>query len=244
MVEQRSLVIGIPGFVAVGERSRTTEVLERLEKERKFHTLDFRYSGFRQEGKTIVCDFFLEGCLDELTTAVNQKILDKDVDKSRIGFYVSSVGAGILAYYLAREIDLNRIRPRCISSVSPLLDWKYFATSEVRAVSETLPEIDISSEYDEKLKIKRVLSSSGLVELKKISGVDILNGIDRHLVEVGVQTLYGINDRISAPVSIRGFHISLGGNLENLHAFDCGHNLPLSESANLAYDFFYNQLRD
>lgn len=234
------LVIGMPGFISPVEGSRTEDILRDL-SERGILGYSLRFKNIRSEndGKRVVCDFNLDNYVADLQEVVDMAMHDPRFDGKNLGVFASSISGSVFAYFIAN----NPTTPITAHvSVSPLMGWRYFANPQTRQALSRMPYIPITTEMDRTNGIERIVPIENLPELERVDGLGALKEYNPHGMKV--RTLFGNQDKVSDPESIREYHRRLGGRAEDLLEFPCGHAIPNEISQNKITGFLEVALRE
>ena len=251
-------VIGAPGFVRPLEGRRVEAVLETLSSQNKTIGSSFIYNGIKsipsQNGaETIICNFSLDGYVNNLAEAISMTLSNPNVNPSRIGIFASSISGAVSAYFLAQN---PKFQIRSIAFISPLVGWNYYGTAQQREFIKKLREenkispsaknsfIPITTKYDIQRDIKRYIPIECLDELEKIDGINALDNYRNQSIKV--MTFIGEKDDVASPDSMINFHRKLGGGDETylLKYHEHGHAIPIEDIMEPALEFFKKTLAE
>jgi len=243
--EKMPAVLGMPGFVGTLKKGRIEEILQELSKKGVFG-LGMMYDGIEKRGAKVVCNFNLGRYLQNMQEAFEIIYDNPKVDSERVGVITSSISGAIFAYGIANN-RTNGIKPKTYVSISPLVGWEYFGNEEQRYLlkkardEKLLDEFEITSVYDAKRGIKRVIPIECLKEIEKIDGIAELEKNPPKNLEV--LTLIGNLDERVSPSSMERVHYLLGGKPENILRFITGHAIPIEEIKKPAVNFLEKTLK-
>lgn len=251
-------VIGAPGFVRPLEGRRVEAVLETLSNQNETIGGSFIYNGIKsipsQNGaETIICNFSLNGYVNNLAEAISMTLSNPNINPSRIGIFASSISGAVSAYFLARNPEFPI---RSIAFISPLVGWNYYGTAQQREFIKKLREenkispsaknsfIPITTKYDSQRNIKRYIPMECLDELEKIDGIKALNNYRNP--DIKVMTFIGERDDVASPDSMADFHRRISGGDETylLRYPEHGHAIPIEDIMEPALEFFRKTLID
>jgi mannose-6-phosphate isomerase-like protein (cupin superfamily) len=237
-------IIGMPGFVERIDGGRIDTALDELSKE-GFIGYSMQFKGVTSEESTVICNFNLESYLKDVKEVYDRALSDPDVDKERIGFLASSISGAIFPHFLARYPETNK-SIRAYVAISPVMGWEHYADKATRDEIKSLGKkrlmgyLSITSDYDEKRGIERVIPRRCFPELEKL---DTMKALENWLHNgMNVMTLVGINDIVTPSSSMKSYHAKLGGNPESLKEYPCGHAIPLDLIREPVKEFFKSTL--
>jgi len=230
--EKKPAIIGMPGFVGTLEGGR----IEKLFKEFAYNgviCIGMMYDGIEHQGNKVICNFNINTYIKNMQEAFEMISRMPNVDTNRIGVMASSISGAVFAYGLADNRTAG-INPRSYVAISPLVAWQYYKTPEFRAGAEHAikagikKDLIITSVYDAKRGIERVLPLSCLKGIEKVDGLRELESYSPNGMEV--MTLVGCLDDTSSPESMRKYHEQLGGKPEDLVNFEMeGHAIDFNK---------------
>lgn len=226
--EKMPAVLGMPGFVGTLKDGRIEQLLKSLSRSGIFG-LGMTYTGIEKKGKKVICNFNMKEYLEDVKEAF--KILHDDprIDNERIGVITSSISGVIFSHAIGTKYT-NKIAPIAYVAISPLMGWEYFGSPEQRQglkkaiEAKTIEELEITSVYDARKGIKRVIPIESLKNIQKINGITELN--EKKPQGLEILTLIGELDERASPNSMEIAHYTFGGKPENILKFPTGHTIP------------------